>query len=90
MADKMKHFNVPVVRQVALDKVPLRNGPISQKFCEESIFLISIVNNDQKCPNGMIVCSAGRFWNFRQGLSKSHQFHMINVLENQFTYDKHT
>ena len=35
MADKMKHdFYVPVVRQVALDNVPLRNDPSSQNFGE--------------------------------------------------------
>ena len=40
MADKLKHdFYVPVVRQVALDNVPLRNGPCSQNFSEEPLFI---------------------------------------------------
>ena len=33
MADKMKHdFYVPVVRQVALDNVPFKNGTSSKNF----------------------------------------------------------
>ena len=40
MADKMKHdFYVAVVHLVALDNVPLRNGPGSQNFSEEPIFI---------------------------------------------------
>ena len=36
----MKHvFIVPIVRQVALDNVPLRNGPSSQKFSEDPMFI---------------------------------------------------
>ena len=35
----MHHFIVPIVRQVALDNVPLRNGPSSQKFSEEPMFI---------------------------------------------------
>ena len=30
---------MPIVRQVALDNVPLRNGPSSQKFSEEPMFI---------------------------------------------------
>ena len=61
MADKMKHnVYVPVVRYVVLDKVPLRNGHSSQNFGEEPMFIfVSIVKNDQKCTNKMIVCSGG-------------------------------
>ena len=40
MADKMKYdFYVPVCWQVALDNVPLRNGPNSQNFSEEPVFI---------------------------------------------------
>ena len=40
MRDKIKYvFIVPIVRQVALDNVPLRNGPSSQKFSEEPMFI---------------------------------------------------
>ena len=36
LRDKMKHvFIVPIVWQVALDDVPLRNGPISLKQLNE-------------------------------------------------------
>ena len=39
MADKMKHvFYVPVVREVALDTTPPRNGYSSQNFIEELMF----------------------------------------------------
>ena len=41
MADKMKHdFYVPVVRQMALDNVPLRNGHSSQNVSEEPMFIL--------------------------------------------------
>ena len=40
LRDKMKHvFIVPIVRQLALDNVPLRNGPSSQKFSEGPMFI---------------------------------------------------
>ena len=40
LRDKIKYvFIVPIVRQVALDNVPLRNGPSSQKFSEEPMFI---------------------------------------------------
>ena len=70
MANKMKHdIYVPAVRQLALDNVPLRNGPNSDNFGEERMFIFfSIVKNDQKCPNKMIVCRSRRFWNIIQGL----------------------
>ena len=59
-------FYVQVVWQVALDNVPLRNGHSSQNLSVHIMF--SIVKNDQKYPNKMIVYSGGRFWNFLQGL----------------------
>ena len=63
------NFYVPVVQTVVLDNVPLRNGHSSQNFSEEPMFIFfSIVNNDQNYPNKMIVCSAGRFSNFIQGI----------------------
>ena len=69
MADKMKRdLYVLVVREVALDKVPLRNDPSSQNYGEKPMFMFFIVKNDQKCPNKMIACSIGRFYNFIQGL----------------------
>ena len=62
MADKMKHdFHVLVVRQVALDNVPRRNGHSSQNFSEEPMFIFFIVKNDQKCPNETIDCKGGEF-----------------------------
>ena len=86
MADQMKHdFYVPVVQQVALNNVPLRNGPSSQNFGEEPMFNFFYIKSDQKCPNKMIACSGGRFWNFIQDLS-SGQFYMIIVLANQWLY----
>ena len=43
LRDKIKYvFIVPIVRQVALDNVPLRNGPSSQKFSEEPITLFTL------------------------------------------------
>ena len=68
MADKIKHdFYVPVVRQVAL-----RNGHSTKNFSQERTFIsFSIVKNDQKYPNKMIVCSGGRLWYFIQGLNVS-------------------
>ena len=40
MAYKMKYdLYVPVVQQVALDNMPLRNGHISQNFSEEPMFI---------------------------------------------------
>ena len=40
MADKIKHvIYVLVVRQVALDNVPLRNGPSSKNLCGEPMFI---------------------------------------------------
>ena len=52
MADKMKQeFYVPIVRQVALDNVPLRNGPSSQKFSEETMFIFfSMVKMIESIP----------------------------------------
>ena len=72
MAVKIKHVSVPGVRQVALDNVPLKNGPHSQSLGEEPMFIFfSVVKNDQTCPNKMIDCSDGRFSNFIQGLKLS-------------------
>ena len=67
MAEMKYDFYVPVVRQVAFDNVPHRNGHSSQNFSEELMFIFFIVNNDQKYPNKMIVCGGGRFLNFMQG-----------------------
>ena len=61
-------FYVQVIRQVALNNNPLRNGHGSQNFSKEPMFIFFLVKNDQKYPNEMIVCSGGRFWNFLQGL----------------------
>ena len=56
MSEEMKHdFYVPVVRQMALDKVPLRSGSSSQNFGKEPMFIFSIVRYDQRRPNKMIV-----------------------------------
>ena len=62
----MKHvFIVPIVRQVALDKVPLRNGPSSQKFSEGPIFIFFFtVKIDHDYPNKMIDFTDRRLWNF--------------------------
>ena len=69
MEYKVKYdFYVPVVQQLALDKVPLRNGHSSQNFSEEPMFIFFIVKNDQKYPNKMIICSGGGFWNFLHGI----------------------
>ena len=41
MADEVKHvFYVPVFGQVEIDNVLLRNGPSSQIFGEEPIFIL--------------------------------------------------
>ena len=42
----MKHvFIVPIVRQVALDDVLLRNGPSSHKFSEGPMFIFFYSEN---------------------------------------------
>ena len=56
------------VRQVALDNVPLRNGPCSQSFGKNPCSYFPIVKKDQKCPNIRIGFSGERFWNFIKGL----------------------
>ena len=73
MSEKIKHdFYMRVIRQVALESVPLKNGSSSPNFGEEAIFIISsVVKNDHKCPNKMVVCSGGRFLNFIQGLKEA-------------------
>ena len=54
---------------LSVDNVPLRNGPIFQNFGGKAIVhIFSIVKNDQKCPNKMVVCNGGIFWNFIQFL----------------------
>ena len=54
-ADKMKHdLYVPIVRQVALDYVHLRNGPSYQNFGEEPLFIFFRTEK-------FIACSGGRF-----------------------------
>ena len=51
MVDKMKHdFYVPVVRQVTLDNMPLRNGLSSQNFSEEPMFILFIVKIIKSVP----------------------------------------
>ena len=46
LRDKIKHvFIVPIVRQVALDDVPLRNDPSSQKFSEGPKFIFFYSEN---------------------------------------------
>ena len=56
LRDKMKHvFIVPIVRQVALDNVPLRNGPSSQKFSEGPMFIYYTVKIDHNYSNKMIL-----------------------------------
>ena len=68
MAYKMKYdFNVPVVRQVALDNMSLRKGHSSQNL-RTHVHIFSIVKNNQKYPNKMTVYSGGRFWNFLQSI----------------------
>ena len=53
---------------MVLDNVPLRNDPSSQNFGEEPMFIFFKLKNDQNCPNKIIDCSCGRYWNFIQGL----------------------
>ena len=66
MAYKMKYDSyVPVVRQVALNNVPLKNGHVVLKTLVKNP-CSSIVKNDQQYPNKMIVCSGGRCWIFLQ------------------------
>ena len=62
--DEMKHdFCVLFVRSVALNNVPLRNYRFSQNI-EEPLFIIFIVNNDQKFPKKMIAISNGTILEF--------------------------
>ena len=61
-------FDVPVVRQLALDSVPLRNSTSSKNFYEEPMFIFFIVKKDQNYPNKMIDCNGRTFWNCIQGL----------------------
>ena len=54
MADKMKQvYYVQIVQQVALDNVPLRNGPHPQNFGEEPLpmFIFFVVTTVQKHLN---------------------------------------
>ena len=61
----MKHvFIVPIVRQVALDDVPLRNGPSSQKFSEGHMFIFFTVKINHNYRNKMIDFTDRRLWNF--------------------------
>ena len=65
LRDKIKYvFIVPIVRQVALDNVPLRNGPSSQKFSEEPMFIFFTVRIDHNHPNKMIDFTVTGSWNF--------------------------
>ena len=67
-ADKMKHdLYVPIVRQVALDYVHLRNGPSCQNFGEEPLFIFFVLKNLL-----LVVVDD----------SRSCQIFMINVAEN--------
>ena len=65
LRDKIKHvFIVPIVRQVALDNVPLRNDPSSQKFSEGPMFIFFTVKIDHNYPNKMIDFTDRRLLNF--------------------------
>ena len=56
---------MPIVRQVALDNVPLINGPSSQKFSEEPMFIFFFtVRIDHNHPNKMIDFTVTGSWNF--------------------------
>ena len=67
----MKHdFYVPVVQQMALNNVPLRNGPRSQNLGEEPIFIFLYSEKMIK-----------RSFHF-YARPQNGQFYMINVLEN--------
>ena len=57
-------FYVPVVRQVALYNVPLRNYRSSQNFGKEPMLIFYC----EIFPNKMIDCSDGRYWNFIKDL----------------------
>ena len=68
MAEKMKHNYMCRLSDrwrsiTCLSKMTLILKTLVKNPC--SYFS---VKNDQKCPNKMIVCSGGRFWNFIQGL----------------------
>ena len=43
MKDKMKRFYLLVVRQVALENMPIRNNPSSQNFGKEPMLIFLIV-----------------------------------------------
>ena len=63
LRDKIKHvFIVPIVRQVALDNVPLRNGPSSQKFGEGPMFIFLTVKIDHNYANKMVDFTDRRLW----------------------------
>ena len=57
-------FIVLIVWQVALDNMPLRNGPSSQKFSERPMFIFFTVKIDHNYPNEMIDFTHRRLWNF--------------------------
>ena len=57
---------LPIIRQVALDNVPLRNGPSSQKFSDEPMFIFFTVKIDHNYPDKMIDFTDRRLWNFIQ------------------------
>ena len=65
LRDKIKRvFIVPIARQVALDNVPLRNGPSTQKFSEGLMLIFFTVKIDHNYPNKMIDFTDRRLWNF--------------------------
>ena len=65
LRDKIKHVSiVPIVWQVALDNVPLRNGLSSPKFSEGPMVIFFTVKIDHNYPNKMIDFTDKRLWNF--------------------------
>ena len=65
LRDKIKYvFIVPIVRQVALDNVPLRNGPSSQSLVKNLCSYFFTVRIDHNYPNKMIDFTLTGSWNF--------------------------
>ena len=65
LRDKLKHvFIVPIVRQVALDNVPLRNGPeVLKSFVKDLSSYYFTVRIDHDYPNKMIDFTVTGIWN---------------------------
>ena len=71
MEDKIKHvFHVPVVRQMALCNVPLRNGHRSQNFAEEPM-LFFMAKITKIVPIKWLIVFGETFCYFIQGLKVS-------------------